>query len=151
MKVFRISSFTLLSGVGWCVDFLLFNFLVSTGYSYLTSNLISASVAVTLVFLASRKWLFRHHAGSLKTATFQYIIWNVFAITVASQLLGGIASLLETIDLSDISQLIVWITGEHLSGRSLVSNLAKVLVTPFTMYANFIATGYIIERRLSFL
>jgi putative flippase GtrA len=151
MKVFRISSFTLLSGVGWCIDFLLFNCLVSIGHSYLTSNLISASVAVTFVFLTSRKWVFRNHVGSLKVATFQYIIWNVFAITVASQFLGGIASVLESIDLRHVSQLIVWMTGEHLAERSLVSNLAKVLVTPFTMYANFVAIGYIIERRLSFL
>jgi putative flippase GtrA len=151
MKLFRISSFTLLSGVGWCIDFLLFNLLISIGHAYFTSNLISASVAVTFVFLTSRKWVFRNHAGSLKLATFQYIIWNVFAITVASRLLGGIASFLETIDLSHASQLIVWMTSEYLTQRSLVSNLAKILVTPLTMYANFVATGYIIERRLSFL
>ena len=151
MKILRISSFTLFSGVGWCLDFSLFNYLVSIGYPYLTSNLISASIAVTFVFLTSRKWVFRNHVGSLKVVTLQYIIWNIFAITAASKLLGAVASFLETIDLRQISQLFFWLTGEHLAERSLVSNLAKVLVTPFTMYANFVAMGYIIERRLSFL
>jgi putative flippase GtrA len=151
MKIFRISSFTLLSGAGWCIDFSVFNYLVSIGYRYLTSNLMSASFAVAFVFLTSRKWVFRNHVGSLKVAILQYIIWNILAITVASQFLEGIASVLESIDLRHVSQLIVWMTGEHLAERSLVSNLAKVLVTPFTMYANFVAIGYIIERRLSFL
>ena len=151
MKVFRISSFTLFSGAGWCIDFSLFNYLVSIGYPYSTSNLISASVAVAFVFVTSRKWVFRNHVGSLKFATLQYVIWNVFAITVASQFLGGIAFVLESVDLKHVSQLIVWVTGEHLEQRSLVSIIAKVLVTPVTMYANYVATGYIIERRLSFL
>jgi putative flippase GtrA len=150
MRIIRISSFTLLSGAGWCIDFLLFNYLVSIGYPYLTSNLISASVAVAFVFLTSRKWVFRNHVASLKVAILQYVVWNIFAIAVASQLLSGIASVLESTNLQYFSQLVGWATGEHLSQRALVSNLAKVLVTPLTMYANFVATGYIVERRLSF-
>jgi putative flippase GtrA len=151
MKIVKISSFTVLSGIGWCIDFTAFNYLVSMGYPYLTSNLISASVAVAFVFLTSRKWVFRHHVGSLKIAVLKYILWNIFAIIVASQLLDNIANFLESMDLRHVSQLIVWVTGNDLAERSLVSNLAKVLITPLTMYANFVAIGYIIERRLSFL
>lgn len=148
MKIFRISSFTLISGVGWCMDFSLFNYLVSVDYPYLVSNLVSALVAVAFVFLFSRKWVFRNHVGSLKAATLQYIVWSIVAIAVASQLLSVIASILEHRNLSFVTELIAQISGKHLDQRSLVSNMAKILITPFTMYANFVAVGYIIERRL---
>jgi putative flippase GtrA len=151
IKLLRLSSFTILSGIGWCIDFAIFNYLVSLNYANLTANLISASVAVTFVLMTARRWIFRNQVGSLQAAVGRYVVWNIVAIAVASYLIKLIASGLDSLDLQAVIALSDAVLGHSVSRHALVSNAAKILVTPFTMYANFVAMGYIIERRLSFL
>jgi putative flippase GtrA len=150
MKILRLSSFTIVSGVGWCMDFAIFNSLIAADISYLVSNLISASFAVTFVFLTSRKWIFRNHHGSLHLAAGEYVLWNAVAISAVSYLLKVVAALLTSLDLQPVLQIITTGTGQNIDRDLLVPNLAKILVTPFSMYANFVAIGIIIERRLRF-
>jgi putative flippase GtrA len=150
MNLLKLPSFTLLSGIGWCIDFAIFNTLVTLGHTYFASNLVSASVAVTFILIAARRWIFRHHAESLHVVVAKYVIWNVVAVTAASFLIQLIATGLEHIDLSGVLAGAGQVTGKIPDKKAIVSNVAKLLVTPITMYANFLAVGYIIERRFSF-
>ncbi len=151
MRFIKLSTFTILSGIGWCIDFGVFNFLISQSMSYFASNLISATVAVTFVFITAHRWIFRNHVGGLWSVIGKYVLWNIVAIFAASFLLKQIATGLEGVDLSGALDLVRAITGISASIQTLISNAAKFLITPFTMYANFVAMGYIIERRFSFV
>ena len=85
----------------------------------------------------------------------KYVLWNVVAITAASYLLKLIAAGLATLDLDAIVAMAGAAVGRAIAlpvpHHVLIANAAKILVTPFTMYANFVAIGYIIERRFSFV
>ena len=151
MKIVRLSAFAVLSGIGWLIDFSIFNFLVANHHSNLKSNIISASVAVAFVFITARRWIFLNHVGHLRWTIGKYIVWNCLAITAASYLLKLTASGLNHLDFHDIIVQFGPISALPISKNILVSNAAKLLVTPLTMYANFIAMGYIFERKVSLL
>ena len=147
---FKLPAFTLLSGIGWCIDFAIFNFLIALGQTYFVSNLISAAIAVSFVLITARRWVFRDHIGSLDAVVAKYVLWNVVAITVASLLIHLAAIGLEQFDIRAISAAIARVTDYVPDKTAIVSNLSKLLITLITMYANFIAVGYIVERRFSF-
>ena len=155
MKLVKLPMFTVLSGIGWCIDFTIFNYLVSRSHPDFIANLVSASVAVTFVLFTSYRWIFRNHVGSFPVVLGKYVLWNVVAITAASYLLKLIAAGLATLDLDAIVAMAGAAVGRAIAlpvpHHVLIANAAKILVTPFTMYANFVAIGYIIERRFSFV
>ena len=145
----KLPAFTLISGIGWWLDFLIFNYLVALGYTYAGSNLISAAAAVTFVLITARRWVFRNHAEKLNVVVLKYVLWNVFAVTGASFLIQLIASGLEMIDIAAVVSIVVWDPLTAHQEIAVVANVSKLLVTPITMYANFVMAGYIIERRIS--
>lgn len=150
MSSLKLPGFTVLSGVGWCIDFAIFNYLVAFGRTYFVSNLISATVAVSFVLITARRWIFRDHAASLPAVVVKYVLWNIAAVTAASFLVQLTASGLESFDFGWASSAVGQFAGVAPSKVMIVSNLAKLLITPLTMYANFVMVGYIIERRFSF-
>lgn len=150
MTLLRLSSFTLLSGIGWCIDFAIFNLLVGRGQPGFLANLASASVAVTFVLIAARKWIFRHHVETLPMTVAKYTAWNVVAISAASFGIKAIASGLQTWSWDGAATVVGQAVGHSVAPAVLMANTAKILITPVTMYANFVATGYIIERRIRF-
>ena len=150
MKLLRLSSFTLLSGVGWCIDFAIFNVLVSRGFTSFAANLSSASVAVTFVLIIARRWIFRHHVETLPMTIFWYAAWNAAAIPAASLGLKAVSAGLLQVDWGQAKLLAGTGLDHPIAYRMLIANFAKIVITPFTMYANFVATGYIIERRMRF-
>jgi putative flippase GtrA len=145
----RLSAFAALSGIGWLIDFTIFNVLVASNNSYLKSNIVSASVAVVFVFITARRFIFLNHVGSLKQAVTKYVVWNAFAIVFASYFIKSIASGLVYLGFNDTLIQLGAFSSLPINRRLIISNIAKLLVTPLTMYANFIAMGYIFERRLS--
>lgn len=149
-NLLRLSSFTILSGIGWCIDFAIFNLLVALGHSGFAANLVSATVAVTFVLVMARRWIFHDHVETLGRTVARYAAWNVVAITVASLAIRLIMAALERFDWTGVAAWAGTAAGHPVATAALVANLAKIMVTPFTMYANFVATGYIIERRLRF-
>ncbi|QGN56107.1 hypothetical protein GKE62_17710 [Novosphingobium sp. Gsoil 351] len=150
MSLLKLPAFTLLSGIGWCIDFVIFNYLVALDHTYFASNLVSAAVAVSFVLITARHWIFRNHVESLHGVVVKYVLWNVVSVTAASFFVQITASGLEQIDLSGIASATGHVTGMTPNRVTIVSNLSKLLVTPITMYANFLAVGYIVERRFSF-
>lgn len=149
MRPIRLGYFTALSAIGWCIDFAVFNCLVYSGLSDILSNLISATIAVTFVFITSRRWIFRNHVESLGPTVTKYVIWNIFAVIAASLLVRFFSVMLGSFPEVVFRETVGQLTGLSISARMLSAITAKLLVTPFTMYANFVVMGYIIERRLS--
>lgn len=146
----RVHAFALISGIGWLIDFTIFNLLALAGMSLFVANLIGAGLAVSLVFVAGRRFIFRDARTPLPLAVSAYAMWNVAAILLASWAVAWLAHLLAM-------PLVTGMTGNALShlGLSvqpvyLIPPVAKVVVTPVTMYLNYLAMGVIIERRLRF-
>lgn len=147
----RLSWFTVVSGLGWCLDFTIFSVLVARGVPGFAANCISAATAVTFVFFCARRWIFRDHVGSMAAAVAKYVAWNVVAISMASVLIWLAGAAIARLDLHLAIGLTQRFLPAPLSAPQIALNLAKILVTPVTMYLNFLAMGYIVERRVSFV
>jgi len=112
------------------------------------ANLVGAAVAVSLVFVAGRRLIFKDSRTTLPIAIALYVGWNIIAIIAASAAVAGVARLLASPAVLERSDLAFSAIGLPLQSMYLVAPAAKVAVTPFTMYFNYVAMGMIIERRL---
>jgi putative flippase GtrA len=146
----RVHAFALISGIGWLIDFALFNLLAATGMSLFLANLVGAGVAVSLVFVAGQRFIFRDSRTSLPFAIAAYIAWNIAAILLASQAVAVLGQLLAAPALMVRARNALSSLGLALDPLYLVPPLAKVAVTPVTMYLNYLAMGIIIEQRIRF-
>jgi putative flippase GtrA len=147
----RLPEFVLVSGVGWLIDFSIFSTLTSGGVTPFSANLISAGTAVLFVFAVCRRALFRNSPRPLHKAITLYVIYNIAAIAVASlfvQLLGRRIA-------PELNQILAFVLskgyGSSLAHVALAPIVAKVVVTPLTLYANFVAMNYINLCRLRLL
>ena len=145
----RLHGFALISGIGWLMDFGLFTLLAYSGVDLFLANLIGATAAVTFVFVTARRMIFRDLKRPLASAITAYVLWNLFAVLLASIAVDQLAELLSSSRL--VSDLLASLSPDWAKGPRIVPPLAKILVTPATMYANFVAMGVIIERRFSFI
>ncbi|MEO7384070.1 MAG: GtrA family protein [Novosphingobium sp.] len=144
----RLLGFALISGIGWILDFAIFTGLVAAGTSVFIANMISAITAVLFVFFASRQRLFEDATRPLGQAITLYVLYNVVAVTVASLLIQIVGRLLiHGIDLLAHQDRDIGADGLRLA-NAVAPMTAKILVTPLTMYANFVASAYINLRRL---
>ena len=146
----RIGYFTLVSGIGWLIDFFIFGFSIKLGLTAAYANLVSASVAVVFVFVTSRQWIFRHHVGSLRSVFVKYVLWNIFAVSIASWGVGTIHGFFSScaFDFLAFTQSNLFRT--TITAQTLSAIAAKLFITPFTMYSNFVVLGYILEKRVHF-
>lgn len=146
----KIGYFTLISGTGWLIDFIIFCAAVELGLSAADANLISASIAVTFVFITSRQWIFRRHVGSLRSVISKYVLWNIFAVWLASLGIGAAHGLFAP-RASDVLEFVQsHFSQSPFTVQTLSGIAAKLFITPFTMYSNFVVLGYILERRVHF-
>lgn len=108
-----IARFGFVSGIGWAIDFAVFLTLIHAfGVATALANFIGASIAVTFVFFASVRHVFRYDGGYLWGKLAAYWCYQLVAVWLASLGIGALATALPPI----------W---------------AKVLITPITFYANF--------------
>ena len=122
-------GFAVISGCGWLIDIGLTMGLVAFGVPPFWASLVGAGTAVTFVYIVSLHAIFGVD-GALGARGFPiYIIWQVFAISVASVLVASLAHLLVS-----LLNLEPWAIVAPLS---LASGAAKALVTPLTLLANF--------------
>ncbi|NKI59231.1 hypothetical protein HCG46_13225 [Labrenzia sp. PO1] len=144
----RFSGFALISGIGWCLDFLTMATLTQSGLPVFWANFIGAFCGVTFVFFVAGKHIFEK-AGNRSTTVLLalYWIWQVVAVTAASALTAGLSwalmSLLVTVDGT------AFVTGLGLKPVTLCGVTAKMLVTPFTLVANFFFMRFLLEHRKS--
>jgi len=146
----RVHAFALISAIGWLIDFTIFNLLVVAGSALFAANLAGAGVAVSLVFVAGRRFIFRDARTPLPTAVTAYVVWNVIAVLLASWAVDLLGRLLAMPHVTGTVQHAVGDLGLSIQPVYLIAPVAKVAVTPVTMYLNYLAMGMIIERRLRF-
>lgn len=121
-KFFRFAA---VSGTGWLIDVILTVSLVSVGTPPFLASLTGSVVAVTFVYIVSLRSVFGIE-GRLGTRAFPlYVMWQVISISTASALVAFLAFLIAP-----------WI--DATDPLSVASGLAKGLVTPVTLAANFI-------------
>lgn len=118
----RIAAFGLVSGIGWTMDFVIFGVLLALGTDPLVANLVSASCAVTFVYVASVRRVFEYRGGFLLGKFCAYVCYQIAAVTAASALIGWLADL----------------------GPGGIG--AKVLVTPATFAANYAFMHLLVGR-----
>ena len=123
-----------ISGIGWILDFSIFNILGLTGLSYEICNVFSSICGVTFVFFVSTKKTFHVNLRKLTLVQkyFVYILYQIIMIFLASKIVGVIS---EYLMLSNIGLLC------RFAGIA-----AKICVTPFTMVCNFIFMKILSEK-----
>lgn len=123
-----IVRFGLVSGLGWLIDFSLFYLLTKSGAPTAPANFLSAGVAVTFVFFASVRNIFRYEGHYMARKLLAYILYQLCAIAAASYLIQGLC----------------WWFG-------IAALLAKIVVTPLSFYANFQFMSLISTKKLRLL
>lgn len=137
----RVHRFAVLSGIGWLLDFTVFNLLAWSGIGLFAANMLGATTGVTWVFVTARLSIFQRRTVSLRRAILAYAIWNAVAIVAASAAVDALGSL----SIRMLSGHVHDQSGSRI--MALVPAIAKMAVTPFTMYLNFVAMAFIVERR----
>ncbi|MDZ5650610.1 GtrA family protein [Nitrospirillum sp. BR 11828] len=136
----RLYRFALISGAGWAMDMATMTSLVWLKVPTFPANLIGASLALTFVFFVSQRHIFVHDGHLLGRQFLYYCLWQVAAVSVASLVISFIASMLMMVD---------WpVSASWLPPHAVVASvLAKVIVTPLTLYSNFLFMTWLLERR----
>ncbi len=118
-----ILRFGLVSGIGWLVDFALFALLTRAGTPVALANFVGASTAVTYVFFASLRPIFRYGGRYAGRKLLLYWTYQALAVTAASWLIHAVSAL------------------------GVAPLLSKVLVTPLTFVANFLFMRWLARER----
>jgi len=142
----RFSGFALISGMGWCLDFVIMATLTHSGVPVFWANFFGAFCGVTFVFFIAGKHIFRK-AGDRTMATLLllYWIWQLVAVTAASALTAGLSwSLIALLEHGSAVQVL---SEAGINIVTLCGVSAKILVTPLTLIANFFFMRFLLETR----
>jgi len=133
----RLSHFTVLSGIGWCIDFGLMLLLVSNELPVFASNAVGAVAATIFVYITAQRHVFKLAENRLGGSTrfMAYAGYQAIVILIASFLIDAAAGILAETSLVD--------------DPTLAAAVAKISVTPLTLYSNFLFMGWLVEGRLS--
>ena len=116
----RLVGFGVVSGLGWLLDFGIFSVLLRTGATPFLANLAGAAVAVTWVYAASIRRIFRYQGRFLVAKFLCYAGYQVVGVTLASWGVDGLA--------------------RH---AAIPPIWAKVAITPLTFLANFLFMAWL--------
>jgi hypothetical protein len=83
-QIARLLPFAAISSAGLGLDVTVFALLIRLGFRAGYANLVSAALAVTLVYFVSTKQVFRYVGRFLLPLFLAYLVYQVLAITVAS-------------------------------------------------------------------
>jgi len=133
----RLSRFTLISGIGWCMDVGLTLGLVAAGLAVAPANMIGATVAVSFVYVTAQRHIFRRKPGRLTALQrgLAYAGYQGLAIAAASMLIGLLAWALQA--------------AVPFAAVTVVAGISKIAITPLTLYSNFVFMGWLLEGRLA--
>ena len=123
-----------ISGVGWIIDFIIYNTLSYIGCRVFISNIISSMVGVSFVFWFSIRKTFvaKSNGIKLKYKFIIYIAYQCILIFLISQL----------VDIINVSMMSSGITFIH----DYSITISKILITPITMICNFVTMKILVER-----
>ena len=119
-------KFTVVSGIGFIIDFIIYNILTLIFHINVgISNMISSLVGVTFVFFTSTKHIFENNTSNidLKYKYLIYVIYQIILILCASRV---IIIFKNFFDSSNIDLVVKY-----------AKVLAKIFITPFTLTINY--------------
>lgn len=123
--------------------------LTALGTSVFIANCLSAATAVSFVFLIAQRHTFAHDGSWIAGKFAAYALYNAGAILLASMAIAVLAHhvfepiLAFAFPVDLVTEKVRWV----LAAASLA---AKIMVTPLTLYANFLFMGWLLEGRASF-
>lgn len=123
--------FIVISGMGWILDFMIFSFQVlffnvSAGYA----NLLSASLAALFVFSISQLLIFKVKRLSVLSLII-YMCYTEINIAIWAVCVSYLSSVIEHKFFFDLG---------------VASMLSKIVITPFSLFCNFIVGKYISRK-----
>ncbi|MBS0451571.1 MAG: GtrA family protein [Proteobacteria bacterium] len=140
MKPRRLATFlkfATVSGMGWIMDALILLALVSQAlWNPFYANIVSSCVAATCVFLFSREVIFRKVPRVLHLRLAAYLGYTLCIILLASAAIGLLVGMLAAIAGSLNFEL----------PATAAAAIAKVIVTPPQLVANFVVSRFLSER-----
>jgi len=146
----RLSRFTVISGIGWTLDFTVTLCAVWAGAAVMTANGIGALCGVSFVFFAAQRQVFRRMRGGQLRLLASYLCYQAVAILAASWLIGVAADALMPAAAALSSLAGDWLAPDLLPPtRVSAAAVAKALVTPLTLYSNFLFMGWLLEGKVS--
>lgn len=145
----RFPIFLVVSGIGWLMDITLMTALVASGVAVVTANMISAAIAVSFVFLVSQKKIFFKTGTSLKLEFGLYLIWHAVFITLASLAVGVLSTFIQ--GCGPFAEVAPAAICTRLQAEPTAAAVAKILVTPVTVYLNFVFMSWLIEKKVSWV
>lgn len=134
MLLKQIVKFVGISGIGWNLDFFTYTSLSFCSHNIVINNIISSWIGVTFVFVFATRKVFKNNGRiSLKKKYAIYLAYQLILIYLISKLLGYVNSYI-------INNIMI----EEILRLSTV--ISKVIITPITMFMNFVVMKSIIER-----
>lgn len=134
----KFLRFGLLSGGGWLLDCtLLLAFASTQSIPVFAANFVSSSVAALTVFVVSRYVVFSSTESALAGRMAVYFVYTAGVIVLASVVIGEVRE-------------VVRVTTGHLGVRldsQATTFLAKVIITPPQLVANFFVSRVLNENR----
>lgn len=119
----RLLRFGFVSGLGLTTDVLVYVLLYRGGLPPGFANLLSAGLAVSLVFVLSQRRVFRYGGRFLLPLFLAYVMYQVLAVSAAS---AGVSVLVAQTELGPL--------------------LAKAVVTPLTFGCNYVFMSSLFRR-----
>ena len=130
----QILKFIGFSGIGWCLDFILYTILAFCGVNLFWANIAGAVLGVSFVFISSTRYIFKNDGQvPLWIKYFLYLIYQAILVTCVSYILVRINAFL----LNNISAYIA---------PNYIAILSKIIITPITMVLNFIVLKNLVEK-----
>ncbi len=132
--IYQVLQFIGISGIGWVLDFITYVILGFFNENHSFNNFISSWVGVTFVFFFATRRVFENNSHiSIWIKYAIYIIYQFVLIYFISKMLGNIDEII-----------LFYAAGGFISKFSGI--LAKIIVTPITMFLNFFVLKGVIER-----
>ncbi len=119
----KVMKFALVSGIGLALDFGLFVALIGMSASPFAANAVSATCAVTFVYLASVRRIFSYQGRFLVRMFLAYLIYQALGVTAASLAVS-------------------WLSASYLS-----PGLSKLAILPVTFSANYLFMALLTRDR----
>ena len=132
----QVIGFVAISGAGWIIDFSVYTVLTLVGVPAGIANFLSALPAITFVFFLATRKTFRRNPGGI-SLVWKYVIYVLYQLV----LLTGVSFLNQA--LFDL------LRNTFAQGTLLYQYcalLTKVMITPITVFCNFIVLKRLAER-----
>ena len=133
----RFSGFTVISALGWGLDFAVMGTLVQLGLGVFWANICGAFCGVTCVYLVAGFSVFeKSRPQSHATLLSFYWLWHSLAILASSTLIGW-----------GSTQLLHIVPHGTLRAETMAGLGAKLIMTPLAIVGNFLFMRFLLEAR----